>query len=100
MTEVYAKHEPYWETGHLARVVSEMETQGSPTIRVIQRDGKYYALEGSHRLAAAHFLGVEPKLVEEITDIDGTTEEFWDRISAGLPCYSFGRVRLLRLADF
>lgn len=66
---VYAKHEPYWETGHMARVVEEMRQQGAPTIRVMRHDGDLFALEGTHRLHAAEYLGLEPRLVVEIADV-------------------------------
>jgi hypothetical protein len=52
MKTIYAKHEPYTD-GHYDEVMREMEVQGQPTIRCVERNGQLYALEGSHRLAVA-----------------------------------------------
>jgi hypothetical protein len=60
-----------------------MKELGSPTIRVINVGGEIYALEGSHRLAAAQKLDIKPILIEmrledeipadlEILDRNGT----------------------------
>lgn len=104
MTEpkiVRAKHEPYFETGHLAHVIEEMRTQGPPTIRVmLQPDGTYHALEGSHRVAAAHYLGLEPKLVVEIPECGDELERFWSTITDRLPVYEFPSIFVLKLSDF
>lgn len=61
---VVAPHKP--DKTRLAEVMQEMERLGAPTIRAYWDDaqGAYRALEGSHRLAAAKKLGIEPKLVE------------------------------------
>jgi hypothetical protein len=40
-----------------------MRVLGPPTLRVIDCGDYYQALEGSHRLAAAHRLGLTPILV-------------------------------------
>lgn len=57
----------------LAHVIREMRSLGAPTIEVVDCGDYYMALEGSHRLAAAHKLGIAPKLViheqDEILDI-------------------------------
>lgn len=99
MKRVYAKHEPYTD-GHLGEVAADMEVAGSPTIRVIEHAGVYYALEGSHRLAIAHALGVEPKLVVEIPELDCARDEYWDRVAATLPVYEFNYVHVLKLEEF
>lgn len=48
----------------LAEVVAEMRSLGAPTIRVWWAGDHWRALEGSHRLAAAHALGLVPEFVE------------------------------------
>jgi hypothetical protein len=50
---------------HLAKVTEAMRTAGAPTIRVIRDEaqGIVLALEGSHRLAAAKALGLDPVFV-------------------------------------
>ena len=58
MTMIYALN--HTTANHLAAVTAEMETLGAPTIRVVDCGDHYIALEGSHRLAAAHALGLEP----------------------------------------
>jgi hypothetical protein len=49
----------------LAAVTAEMETLGAPTIRAVRdhTHGVLVALEGCHRLSAAHDLGVDPDIV-------------------------------------
>lgn len=69
MIDVYAKHLPY-EDGHLGEVAADMLRLGAPTIRVIWADGKLCALEGSHRLAVCHHLGLTPLLLVEEPDVD------------------------------
>jgi hypothetical protein len=48
---------------HLDAVQREMATRGAPTIRAWWDGEKWIALEGSHRLAAAHMLGLTPDIV-------------------------------------
>lgn len=72
MIDVYAKHLPY-EDGHLGEVVGDMQQLGAPTLRVIWYDGKLMALEGSHRLAACHHLGLTPLLLVEEPDLPVTS---------------------------
>ena len=99
MKVVYAKHEPYIN-GHLGEVASEMQQVGAPTLRVMSHNGKLCATEGSHRLAAAHALGLIPKLVIEVPDTDGLLNEHWDSISQVLPTYNFDSVLVLDLSIF
>lgn len=58
---IYAINRP--DADHLNAVTDEMLTLGAPTIRVVDCGDYYMALEGSHRLAAAHALGLVPELV-------------------------------------
>lgn len=99
MTTVFAKHEPY-DTGHLGDVVEEMRLTGAPTIRVMEVDGGYAALEGSHRLAAAHYLGLGPKLIQ--LEPDSPSSISWDRVLPTLPAYEWeeGKCLLLHVAAF
>jgi len=86
MKTIYAKHAPY-DDGTLGLVCNEMELCGAPTIRVIQIAECFYAVEGSHRLASAHYLGLEPKLIVLHADLPGIP-----RISQDLPVYDFTHV--------
>lgn len=54
------------DTEKLARVVEEMRTLGAPEIRVVWDDmnGIWHAADGTHRLTAAHKLGLTPVLTE------------------------------------
>ena len=99
MTVIYAKHEPY-EDGHLGDVIAEMQLAGTPTLRCVEwRDG-YYALEGSHRLAAAFILALPVKVVLLEPDAGEGLERFWDRVAPDLPSYNFMNVTGLRLDAF
>lgn len=91
LVRVFAKHEPYTD-GHLGKVVAEMKAKGAPIINVVEWRGDYYAIEGSHRLAAAYHLEIEPVLVVTVPDhIDQSDEEFWTRVRETLPHYSWLR---------
>src|ERR1035437_1859173 len=90
LVRVFAKHDPYYSTGHLGEVVAEMKVLGPPTINVIDYRGDYYALEGSHRLAAAYFLGLVPNIkVLEPDRTDPVDEKFWDHMKDSLPSYAW-----------
>lgn len=71
MTTIYAIHQP--DADKLASVIAEMRILGAPTIEVVDCGDYYQALEGSHRLAAAAELGIEPILTvyaqDEVVDI-------------------------------
>ncbi len=49
---------------HLNKVTKQMKTIGAPTVRAIYDGEIYYAIEGSHRLMAAHELGIIPEIAE------------------------------------
>lgn len=87
MRTVYAKHFPY-DDDHLGVVIDEMKLTGAPTIRVIEFEDKLFAIEGSHRLAAAHHLELEPKLVIMEEDVEGL-EESWRKVAKTLPTWSY-----------
>lgn len=77
-----------------------MLVEGQPTIRVVQYNDAFYALEGSHRLAAAYHLGIEPKLVIEIQEEGEGLNSFWDRVAPELPRYDFTTAHVLDLKKF
>ncbi len=98
MKVVYAKHPPY-KDGHLADVADTMQHAGEPTIRCVERDGEYFALEGSHRLYLCHRYGIVPKLVlvhEELPS-DGVLNNYWARVGETLPRYEFAHINVLDL---
>jgi hypothetical protein len=99
MRTVYAKHLPY-DDGHLGEVVAEMRQIGAPTLRVMDHRGALMATEGSHRLAAAHHLGIVPKLVVEVSDVPGDLCAHWDVVASDLPSYDFDAVLVLDLRGF
>jgi hypothetical protein len=91
LVRVFAKHEPYAD-GHLGDVTNEMRRRGAPTINVIEWRGEFYATEGSHRLAAAHHLGLFPALIVSTPDhIEPGDEDFWERVKTTLPHYAWLR---------
>ncbi|MGK2287275.1 ParB N-terminal domain-containing protein [Pedomonas sp. V897] len=57
---IYAIHG--CDAEHLEEVKAQMKALGAPVIRVVDCGDYYQALEGSHRLAAAAELGLEPEL--------------------------------------
>lgn len=72
-------HNDYSER-HLAEVIEEMKTLGSPTIKAVWMEcyGHWAALEGCHRIRAAKALGLVPEIEEvEYSDepcaVDGMT---------------------------
>lgn len=69
-------HAPYeWK---LEAVKAEMAVLGAPVIRVIDCGQYFMALEGCHRIAAAHALEIEPKwIIYGPTDEIGITEFDW-----------------------
>lgn len=71
MFTVYAIHAP--EAAKLEQVIAEMRRLGPPAIEVVNCGDHYMALEGSHRIAAAHALGLVPELIireqDELVDV-------------------------------
>lgn len=57
---------------HLEAVQRAMSERGAPTIRAWWDGEKWIALEGSHRLAAAHALDLTPDI--EAMDLDETMD--------------------------
>ena len=62
---VYLVHEHY-NPGHLENVKVQMTTLGAPVIHAVfvERVEAWVALEGCHRLRAAHDLGITPRIEE------------------------------------
>ena len=86
---VFAKHEPYAD-GQLDQVIEEMHCFGEPTIRCVEWRGEIFALEGSHRLAAAHRLGLIPKIVVVPPDRLGWDDEAaLEEIRNRIPAYAW-----------
>jgi hypothetical protein len=85
--EIVLLHDHYRED-HLAAVVSEMQTLGAPVLRAAWSGGHgcWYALEGCHRLRAAHKLGLMPLIVEVDEDdeiSEDTGYDLQDPMTAG-----------------
>jgi hypothetical protein len=70
MNPIYLIHKT--DAEKLEAVKSEMLTLGAPTVRVVDCGDHYMAIEGTHRLAAAADLGIEPNLI--ILDQDDMVE--------------------------
>lgn len=94
MITIYAKHEPY-EDGTLGNVYSIMQIVGAPIIRVRQIDDAFYALEGSHRLASAYEMRLEPKLFVVEPDLSGDPY-----LPVELPRYDFEHAYIIGEKDF
>ena len=45
---------------HLVKVAQQMKRRGPPVLRAFKVRGVYWAIEGSHRLAAAYILNLRP----------------------------------------
>lgn len=72
---VYAPHAA--RPDRLAEVIAEMREQGVPTIRAWWAGDHWRALEGSHRIAAAHVLGLTP-IIEQMELDDEIEHDFED----------------------
>lgn len=72
------------DTDHVQDVISKMQILGPPTIRVLDYNGIYYAMEGCHRIEAAAQLGITPVFVP----VDPSTECETDLLDLG-PDYTY-----------
>lgn len=93
MTVIFAKHAPYGD-GHLGDVMDTMRHAGPPTIRCVWYGSRLLALEGSHRLHAAHCMGLVPRVVVLTPDSEGC-DVFHERAVARLPALEFPFVWIL-----
>ena len=66
----------------------------APTIEVVDCGDYYMALEGSHRLAAAHALGLSPVLTirEQDDEIDVTGYDWYDAANWAGTTYPAGDI--------
>lgn len=64
---IYAINAPI--NSHLDMVVTEMALLGAPVVRAVNCGDFWVAIEGSHRIAAAHKLGL-PVMVAEVQESD------------------------------
>jgi hypothetical protein len=89
---IYAIHAP--EADKLAAVVEQMRILGAPTIRAVDCGDFMMALEGSHRLAAAAELGLEPvlEIYDQDDEIDITVHDWYDSANWGGERYTAGEV--------
>ncbi|MEO0035370.1 MAG: hypothetical protein RLZZ501_1393 [Pseudomonadota bacterium] len=75
MTTIILPHN-HFDADHLAAVTIEMQGLGAPAIKAVWMEchGAWVALEGAHRLRAAHALGLTPE-IEEIEWSDTVTTD-------------------------
>lgn len=92
MRTVYAIHAP--QPDHLADVIDQMTRMGAPEIKVVDCGDHYMALEGSHRLAAAAHLGLEPIWVVYGQDdvLDVRQYDWYDEANWADTAYTAGEV--------
>lgn len=95
MTRIFAKHLPY-EDGRLGEVGLYMDYAGAPTITAMMIGGSLFALEGSHRLAQAHYRGIIPKIIILEPDI----QAYGRPAPINLPQYEFPYVLALFEENF
>lgn len=76
------------DPAHLAEVMNEMQSLGAPVVRAFWSEAweAFVAVEGSHRVVAAHRLGLVPE-IEEIDMIeDAPVSEFGPDIDCDMTC--------------
>ncbi len=92
MTTIYAIHAP--DADKLELVVAQMEALGTPTIEVVDCGDYMMALEGSHRIAAAHVLGIIPIFTvhEQDDDLDITRFDWFEAQNWSETVYPAGEI--------
>lgn len=92
MTTAYAIHAP--EDEKLEAVIAEMRVLGAPTIRAIDCGDHLMALEGSHRLAAAAALDLEPifEIIDQGEEIDISGYDWFEAQNWDSTVYLAGEV--------
>ena len=91
MNHIYAKHLPY-NNSKLNGVIEEMKELGSPTIKVVNYKNEYFAIEGSHRLAACNFLNKSLNIIVVEENNSSEVDAFWDKVKERLPKYYFKEI--------
>lgn len=68
----------HYDEAHLDAVTEEMKSLGAPTIKAIYLPAydAWMALEGCHRIRAAHALGIEPVIDEQEWDGDKMASDY------------------------
>ena len=93
---VHAKHDV--EPGRYAEVLAEMRRRlkdgrelARPVIRVAKWKGEYFAVEGSHRLKAAHELGLFPVFLvfQPWSTVSRPDDAWWNGVVLRLPAFSW-----------
>jgi hypothetical protein len=75
--------------------------EDGPCIKVLETgNDEFCAVEGSHRLAAAHSQGKVPRLIVVQPDGEGLPDEYWNKVKSTLPVYHFEYVLVMREKDF
>jgi hypothetical protein len=92
MTTVYTIHNT--DPAKLATVKAEMATLGAPVIRVVNCGDYLMALEGTHRIAAAHALDLAPEFVviEQDDELNITEFDWFDPANWAETTYPAGEV--------
>jgi hypothetical protein len=92
MKPIYAIHAPIIE--RLEAVKAEMLVLGAPAVQVVDCGDYYMALEGSHRIAAAHDLGLVPELTvyQQDDEIDISLFDWFDTANWDRTIYPAGEV--------
>ena len=99
MTRIIAPHAIDTNTDHYRAVLAEMQIREECTIRAMWSEGfgVYFAIEGSHRLAAAQELGISVEIHDIgcdecdtwVTDLEGeTVARDWEWLSEYLITFS------------
>jgi hypothetical protein len=78
----------HYNEDHLASVIEEMRTLGSPTIKAVWMETwqMWVALEGCHRLRAAEALGLMPQIEEMDYSDEIIVMDDGDQVSVSAIC--------------
>lgn len=94
----------HFDPEHLEAVKAEMQALGAPTIKAVWMEcyGVWAALEGCHRLRAAHALGLTPE-IEDVEYSDETLESLGcdakDGVTVAEVCDDLPRAKILTFAE-
>ena len=78
----------HYDANKLATVTAEMQTIGTPTIKAVWMPNwdMWVALEGCHRLRAAHALGLTPEIDEVEYSDDMTAMDAGEELAISAIC--------------